>query len=280
MPELGSSGSVRGAASNGRPYRESARSYCRWRARRCSVPRRPPPATATSTACDPWAVENRPGRSISLPRPRQRCAVWPRLANACEPGRPRSLLPPVAGGSGQPYRYWYRGPRQSGCHSTLRRLPRHRPSTGCVLWSAAGQDVCPCVSAHRAAHAPHRSAALRTSSRHFVSRSRCISVVAEPSIRRFTARSRTGRTSHHGWWRRHHSGRVVGPRRLTWSFSNNTAPVTGFGGPNNTILGGGAQITIIDPATIAAVETAGDATVTLAAAARWTAPRSLRAVLS
>jgi hypothetical protein len=61
---------------------------------------------------------------------------------------------------------------------------------------------------------------------------------------------------------------------------NNTAPVAVFGGPNNTIWGGGAQITIIDPATIAAVETAGDATVALAAAARWTTPRSLRAVLS
>ncbi len=45
---------------------------------------------------------------------------------------------------------------QSGCHSILRLLPRRQPSTGCVLWSAAGQDVCPYVSARRAAAAPHR----------------------------------------------------------------------------------------------------------------------------
>ena len=75
-------------------------------------------------ACDPWAVENRPGRSVSLPRPRQRCAVWPRPANACGPGRPRSLLPPAAGGSGNTYRSLVSRASQCGCHSTL-RLPRN-----------------------------------------------------------------------------------------------------------------------------------------------------------
>ena len=66
------------------------------RARRYSAPRQPPPAAATSTACDLWAVRNRPRRSASPPRPRQRYMVWPRPANACGPGRPQTLLPPVA----------------------------------------------------------------------------------------------------------------------------------------------------------------------------------------
>ncbi len=168
---------------------------CRWRARRYSVPRRPPPATATSTACGLWAVGNRPTRSTSPQLPRQRCVAWPKPANACGPGPPRTLLPPAAGGSAPPCRCWYRAPPQSGCHSILRRLPRRRPSTGCVPWSAAGQSVCRHVSALRAAPAHHRSASPHISSRQLVSRSRCISAIAEPSIRKSTGESMTGGTS-------------------------------------------------------------------------------------
>jgi hypothetical protein len=111
----------------------------RWRARRYSAPRQPPPAAATSTACDLWAVRNRPRRSTSPPRPRQRCAVWPRLANAWGSGRPQTLLPPVADDSVPPCPCWYRGPLQSGCHSILHRPLTRQPSTGCVPWSAAGR---------------------------------------------------------------------------------------------------------------------------------------------
>ena len=65
---------------------------------------------SASTACDPSAVRNRPGRSAWLRRRRRRCAVWPSWANACGSARPRSLPPPVAGGSGQRCRCWYPAP--------------------------------------------------------------------------------------------------------------------------------------------------------------------------
>ncbi len=75
---------------------------CRWRARRYSVPRQPPPATATSTACGLWAVGNRPTRSTSPRLPRQRCVAWPRPANACGPARPRAGANPTRQLSLQP----------------------------------------------------------------------------------------------------------------------------------------------------------------------------------
>src|SRR5271167_2915897 len=43
----------------------SARSCCRWLGQRSSVPRPALPAVATSTACDPSAVWNRPRQSAS-----------------------------------------------------------------------------------------------------------------------------------------------------------------------------------------------------------------------
>ena len=46
---------------------------------------------------------------------------------------------------------------------------------------------------------------------------------------------------------------------------NNTAPVTIFGGPNNTIMGGSGPVTIIDPATVVVPEGDGNATVILTA---------------
>jgi len=67
----------------------SARSCCRWLGQRSSVPRPALPAVATSTACNPSAVRNRPRQSASPRRHRHRCAVWPRLANACGQARHR-----------------------------------------------------------------------------------------------------------------------------------------------------------------------------------------------
>src|SRR5277367_2733977 len=125
----------------------SARSCCRWPGQRSSVPRPALPAVATSIACDPSAVRNRPRRSASLRRRRQRCAVWPRRVNTCGQGRRRSLLPPVAGASEQRCRRWYRGRRRFGSPSILRQSPTHQPSTECGPWSVVGQDVYPHVSA-------------------------------------------------------------------------------------------------------------------------------------
>jgi hypothetical protein len=125
----------------------SARSCWRWPGQRSSVPRRALRAAATSTACDPSVVRNRPRRSASLRRHRQRYAVWPRLANACGQARHRSLLPPVAGGSEQRCRRWYRGRRRFRSPAILRQSPRHQPSAECVPWLVAWRGVYPHVSA-------------------------------------------------------------------------------------------------------------------------------------
>ncbi len=101
----------------------SARSCCRWLGQRSSVPRPALPAVATSTACDPSAVWNRLRQSASLRRRRQRCAVWPRLGNACGQARHRNLLPPVAGGSEQRCRRWYRGRRRFRSPAIIRQSP-------------------------------------------------------------------------------------------------------------------------------------------------------------
>src|SRR3984885_8684657 len=112
----------------------SAQSCCRWHGQRSSVPRPAPQEVATSTACDPLAVWSRPKQSVWLPPPHQRSAASPRLVNACASGRPRTPLPPVAGGSGLPYRRWYPRRLRFGCRPILRPPPRRRPSTEYEPW--------------------------------------------------------------------------------------------------------------------------------------------------
>jgi hypothetical protein len=102
----------------------SARSCCRWHGQQCSAPRPPIPAASMSTARGPWVDRNKPVRSAWPRLLRRRCAVWPRLANACGSGPPRTPLPPVAGGSLRSWRRWFPGPRRSGCHSILRQPPK------------------------------------------------------------------------------------------------------------------------------------------------------------
>src|ERR1700722_13694704 len=60
---------------------------------------------------------------------------------ACGQARHRNLLPPVAGGSEQPCRRWYRGRRRFRSPAILRQSPRHQPSAECVPWSVAGQGA-------------------------------------------------------------------------------------------------------------------------------------------
>src|ERR1700678_696605 len=112
----------------------SVRSCCRWRGQQSSVRQPALRAVATSTACDPWAVRSRPARSVWPRRLRRRCAFWPRLGSACGPERPRTLLPPTAGGSARPYRRWYRGRLRFGCRSIRRQLRSCPPSTEYGLW--------------------------------------------------------------------------------------------------------------------------------------------------
>src|SRR5580700_8650839 len=61
------------------------------------------------------AAWNRPTRS-TWPRPlRRRCAASLNLVNACESGRPRTLLRPAADASSRPCRHWSPAPPRSGC---------------------------------------------------------------------------------------------------------------------------------------------------------------------
>src|ERR1700674_3176459 len=52
------------------------------------------------------------------------------LGNACESGRPRTLLRPAAGASSRPCRHCSPGPPRSGCRSSSHHRARRRLSTG------------------------------------------------------------------------------------------------------------------------------------------------------
>ena len=72
----------------------SARSCCRWHARRCTVHPPPLPTASTSIVRARLAVWSRQPRPAWPRLLRRRCAS-PTLANACGSGRPRSLPPPA-----------------------------------------------------------------------------------------------------------------------------------------------------------------------------------------
>jgi hypothetical protein len=67
-----------------------ARSCCRWRAQRSSVPRPCLPTAPVSTGTDPSAVPSRPARSVLLPPRRQRHARGPNSGNAFASAKPSS----------------------------------------------------------------------------------------------------------------------------------------------------------------------------------------------
>ena len=118
---------------------------CRWRARRYSVPRQPPPA-AQRPPLAAGGQEQANAINFASAAPSKMRGLAEAGEALAEPARPRALLPPVADGSRcHRGRCWYPEPPQSGCLSILRRLPRRQPSTGCVPSSAAGQSICTCM---------------------------------------------------------------------------------------------------------------------------------------
>src|SRR3984893_8450149 len=88
------------------------------------------PAVAMSSVPGRPAAWNRPTRSTWPRPPRRRCAASLNLVNACESGRPRTLLRPAAGASSRPCRHCSPGPPRSGCRSSSHHPPRRRLSTG------------------------------------------------------------------------------------------------------------------------------------------------------
>src|ERR1700736_2873608 len=85
--------------------------------------------TASSSSCNVQrarpAAWSRPTRSTWPRPPRRRCSASLNLVNACESGRPRTLLRPAAGASSRPCRHWSPVPPRSGCRSSPRPPPRH-----------------------------------------------------------------------------------------------------------------------------------------------------------
>src|SRR5580692_3056848 len=88
------------------------------------------PAVAMSSVPGRPAAWNRPTRSTWPRPPRRRCAASLNLVNACESGRPRTLLRPAADASSRPCRHWSPAPPRSGCRSSPHHRPRRRLSTG------------------------------------------------------------------------------------------------------------------------------------------------------
>src|SRR6187401_1421379 len=104
-----------------------ARSCCRWRVRRSSIPQPCLPTASVSTATGPWAAASRPRRSVWLPRRHQKCAYGPSSGNAFASELPRSLLRPTAGVYARQWQGSCPALLRCGCRSSPHPPRRHQP---------------------------------------------------------------------------------------------------------------------------------------------------------